>query len=70
MNISKHSGYTLVELMVTIGIIGTLAAIAVPSYNGYIELANNASCPGKCRAAGDVSGQLFLREWFIHCRHL
>ena len=43
MNISKHSGYTLVELMVTVGIIGTLAAIAVPSYNGYIELANNAT---------------------------
>ena len=43
MNRFKHSGYTLVELMVTVGIIGTLAAIAVPSYNGYIELANNAT---------------------------
>ena len=38
MNRSKHSGYTLVELMVAVGIIGVLAAIAVPAYEGYIEL--------------------------------
>jgi type IV pilus assembly protein PilE len=43
MNRSRHSGYTLVELMVTVGIIGTLAAIAVPTYNGYISLAENAA---------------------------
>jgi general secretion pathway protein G len=33
------SGYTLIELMVVICIIGTLAAIAVPSFMGYVDKA-------------------------------
>lgn len=43
MNRSKHSGYTLVELMVTVGIIGVLAAIAMPAYEGYIELGERSA---------------------------
>jgi type IV pilus assembly protein PilE len=36
----KKNGFSLIELMIAVGIVGILAIIAIPSYTAYIKRAN------------------------------
>ena len=52
---SFKKAFTLVELLITIAIMGTLAAIAVPTYTDYIQKNNNSTAIVNIR---DIESQI------------
>jgi prepilin-type N-terminal cleavage/methylation domain-containing protein len=39
-NCRKQKGFSFFELMIAVAVVGTLAAVAIPAYQGYIDTAN------------------------------
>lgn len=54
INWSENHGFTIIELMITVGIIAVIAAIAIPSYTTYVE---------RSRCSQAQSDLLELSQW-------
>jgi len=56
----NQKGFTLMELMIVIVIIGVLAAIAVPAYKGYVERAQKTACEANRRILSTAAGMYYI----------
>jgi prepilin-type N-terminal cleavage/methylation domain-containing protein len=46
MQINNHKGFTLIELVIIIVVLGILASVAIPKYKSIVAESREASCRG------------------------
>ena len=60
--LSKKEGFTLVELMIVVAIIGILAAIAIPAFINYVKRSKTAEATENLKALFNGAAHYYLDE--------
>jgi type IV pilus assembly protein PilE len=60
MNQRYRKGFTLIEVMITVAIVGILAAISYPSYTGYILQSNRTEAQRELIRMANLQEQIFV----------
>jgi len=61
--IIRRTGFTLVEIMIVVAIIGLLASIAIPNFVHSRQMAQTQTCICNLRNIDDAK-----QEWALECR--
>src|ERR1700679_1252675 len=59
----KRNGFTLVELMIAVLIVGILAAIAIPSYANYVKRANRSDATRSLSATAQALERCYSQNF-------
>ena len=59
----KKNGFSLIELMVAVGIVGILAAIAIPSYSAYVKRANRSDATRSLSATAQALERCYSQNF-------
>jgi type IV pilus assembly protein PilE len=59
----KKNGFSLIELMIAVGIVGILAAIAIPSYSAYVKRANRSDATRSLSATAQALERCYSQNF-------
>lgn len=60
--IQKNKGFTLMELMITVAIIGIISAIAMPSYSRYVQKTKRADAKVEIMRIAQMQESYFVQN--------
>ena len=59
----NKSGFTLIELMIVVAILGILAAIAIPAFVTYVRRAKTAEATDQVKKLFDAASTYYDKQW-------
>jgi type IV pilus assembly protein PilA len=60
--LKKRSGFTLIELMIVVAILGILAALAIPAFVGYVRRSKTAEATGNLNELFKTGASYYNQE--------